>query len=158
MGGSWWGHMHCDLQPYYKDIKQEIVHTLLLEEYGVSKKWGWLRLALSLTEGRRWDKRHMQRSTAGSWLYWLEYVIRTSMNTWIISSIITNHRTSDRYSEHSKREYHEPHKDSCDWQDWGLTLEALPPRGGGSAGCPKKGKRRARGGSREQNTQINLNK
>ena len=24
---------------YYKDIKQEIVHTLLLEEYGVSKMW-----------------------------------------------------------------------------------------------------------------------
>jgi len=24
---------------YYKDIKQEIVHTLLLEEYGVSKNW-----------------------------------------------------------------------------------------------------------------------
>jgi len=24
---------------YYKDIKQEIVHTLLLKEYGVSKKW-----------------------------------------------------------------------------------------------------------------------
>ena len=24
---------------YYKDIKQEIVHTLLLEEYAVSKKW-----------------------------------------------------------------------------------------------------------------------
>jgi len=24
---------------YYKDIQQEIVHTLLLEEYGVSKKW-----------------------------------------------------------------------------------------------------------------------
>jgi len=24
---------------YYKNIKQEIVHTLLLEEYGVSKKW-----------------------------------------------------------------------------------------------------------------------
>jgi hypothetical protein len=24
---------------YYKDIKQEIVHTLLLEEYGVLKKW-----------------------------------------------------------------------------------------------------------------------
>jgi len=24
---------------YYKDIKQEIVHTLLLEEYSVSKKW-----------------------------------------------------------------------------------------------------------------------
>jgi len=24
---------------YYKDIKQEIVLTLLLEEYGVSKKW-----------------------------------------------------------------------------------------------------------------------
>jgi len=23
----------------YKDIRQEIVHTLLLEEYGVSKKW-----------------------------------------------------------------------------------------------------------------------
>jgi len=27
---------HCFL--YYKDIKQEIVHMLLLEEYGVSKK------------------------------------------------------------------------------------------------------------------------
>jgi len=24
---------------YYKDIKQEIVHTLLLEEYVVSEKW-----------------------------------------------------------------------------------------------------------------------
>jgi len=24
---------------YYKDIEQEIVHTLSLEEYGVSKKW-----------------------------------------------------------------------------------------------------------------------
>jgi len=24
---------------YYKDIKQEILHTLLLEKYGVSKKW-----------------------------------------------------------------------------------------------------------------------
>jgi len=24
---------------FYKEIKQEIVHTLLLEEYGVSKKW-----------------------------------------------------------------------------------------------------------------------
>mmetsp|Transcript_65803 Transcript_65803/g.106681 ORF Transcript_65803/g.106681 Transcript_65803/m.106681 type:complete len:119 (+) Transcript_65803:190-546(+) len=24
---------------HYKDIKKEIVHTLLLEEYGVSKKW-----------------------------------------------------------------------------------------------------------------------
>ena len=23
----------------YKEIQQEIVHTLLLEEYGVSKKW-----------------------------------------------------------------------------------------------------------------------
>ena len=45
-----------------------------------------------------------------------------------------------------------------DWQDWGLTLEALPPRGGGSAGCPKKDKRRARGGSGDQNAQIYLNK
>ena len=24
---------------YYQDIKQEIVHALLFEEYGVSKKW-----------------------------------------------------------------------------------------------------------------------
>ena len=81
------------------------------------------------------------------------------MNTWNISSIITN-RASNHYSEHSKREYHEPHKDLCDWQDWGLTLETLPPRGGGSAECPKKDKRRVRRGSREQkthNTQINLN-
>jgi len=75
----------------------------------------------------------------------------------IMSSIITN-RASDRYSEHSKREYYEPHKDSWDWQDWGLTLEAIPQRGGGSAGCPKKDKRRARGESRDQNTQIGLNK
>jgi len=27
------------LLSHYKGIKQEIVHTLLLEEYGVSKKW-----------------------------------------------------------------------------------------------------------------------
>ena len=57
------------------------------------------RLTLSLTEGRRRDKRHRQRSTAGSWSCWLEYVIRISMNTWSINSIITN-RASDRYSEH----------------------------------------------------------
>jgi len=75
------------------------------------------------------------------------------MNTWIISTIITN-RASDRYSKHSKCEYHKPHKDSCDWQDWGLTLEALPLRGGGSAGRPKKDKRRVRRGSREQKKHI----
>ena len=33
--------------------------------------------------------------------------------TYIHACIITN-RASDRYSEHSKREYHEPHKDSWD--------------------------------------------
>jgi len=31
-------------------------------------------------------------------------------------------RASDRCSEHSEREYYEPHEDSWDWQDWGLTL------------------------------------
>ena len=31
--------MSTTLLFYYEDIKQEIVHTLLLEEYGVSKKW-----------------------------------------------------------------------------------------------------------------------
>jgi len=96
-----------------------------------------------------------------SYVLYVTYVtIRASMNTWIISSIITN-RASDRYCEHSKREYHEPHKDSYDWQDWGLTLEALPPRGGGSAECPKKDRRRVRPGVENkitQNTQINLNK
>jgi len=56
--------------------------------------------------------------------------------------IITN-RASDRYSEHSKREYR-------DWQDWGLTLEALPLCGGCNSECPKKDKRRVRRGSREQ--------
>ena len=35
---------------------------------------GWLKLTLSLTEGRRWDKRHRQRSTTGSWLWWLDRV------------------------------------------------------------------------------------
>jgi len=28
-----------DISPYYKDIKQQIVHALLLAEYGVSNKW-----------------------------------------------------------------------------------------------------------------------
>jgi len=28
-----------DITFYYKDIEQEIVHILPLEEYGVSKKW-----------------------------------------------------------------------------------------------------------------------
>jgi len=135
----------------------------------------------SLTEGRRWDKRHRQKSTAGSWLcwleyvlqcvavccsvlqcvaVWLEYVIRTSMNTWIISSIITS-RASDGCFEHSKREHHEPHKDSWDWQDWGLTLEALPLRGRGSAECPKRTRGEWDAGvenKNTQNTQINLNK
>jgi len=50
---------------------------------------------------------------------------------------------------------HEPHKDSCDWQDWGLTLEALPPRGRGSAECPKKDKRRTK---THRTQQIDLNK
>ena len=118
---------------------------------------------LSLEEGTLAEDDSLQirqRSTAGSWLCWLKYVIRTYMNTWIISSIITN-GASDRYSEHSKREYHEPHKDSCDWQDWGLTLEALPPCGGGSAECPKRTRGEWDAGvenKNTQNTQINLNK
>ena len=85
------------------------------------------------------------------------YYVRTSMNTWIVSSIITN-RASDRYFEHSKREYHEPHKDSWHWQD---SLEALPPRGGGSAECPKKTRGEWNAGvenKNTQNTQIDLNK
>jgi len=42
---------------------------------------------------------------------------------------------------------------ACKWriyQEEDMTLEALPPRGGGSAGCPKKDKSRVRRGSREQ--------
>ena len=73
----------------------------------------------------------------------------------------TTNRASDRYFEHSKREYHEPHKDSWDWQDWRLTLEALPPRGGGSAECPKRTRGEWDAGvenKNTQNTQINLNK
>jgi len=43
---------------YYKNIKQEIVHTLLLEEYGVSKKWVIIMdrrqdLNVSLTPARK---------------------------------------------------------------------------------------------------------
>jgi len=47
------------------------------------------------------------------------------------------------------------------WQDWGLTLEALPPRGGGSAECPKRTRGEWDAGvenTNTQNTQINLNK
>ena len=40
-----------------------------------------------------------------------------------IRALIITNRASERYSEHSKREYHEPRKDSCDWQDWGLTYK-----------------------------------
>ena len=53
------------------------------------------------------------------------------------------------------------HEDSCDWQDWGLTVEALPPRGGGSAECPKRTRGEWDAGvenKNTQNTQINLNK
>jgi len=59
------------------------------------------------------------------------------------------------------REYHEPHKDSWDRQDWGLTLEALPPRGGGSAECPKRTGGEWDAGVENKNTQntpIDLNK
>jgi len=43
---------------YYKDIKQENVHTLLLEEYGVSKKWAIIMdrrqdLNVTLTPARK---------------------------------------------------------------------------------------------------------
>jgi len=36
---------------YYKDIKQDIVHTLLLEEYGVSKKWVIIMDCVHVTVG-----------------------------------------------------------------------------------------------------------
>jgi len=49
----------------------------------------WMRRVCYAWVGADWWKRHRQRSTAGSWLCWLKYVMRTSMNTWIISSIIT---------------------------------------------------------------------
>ena len=76
-------------------------------------------------------------------------------------SLYRTNRASDRYFEHSKSEYHEPHKDSWDWQDWGLTLEALPPRRGGSAECPKRTRGEWDAGvenKNTQNTRINLNK
>jgi len=40
----------------------------------------------------------------------------------------------------------------------GLTLEALPPRGGGSAECPKRTRDAGVENKNTQNTQINLNK
>jgi len=106
------------------DMRSWPMHTVVSLEEGMLAEDNSLRLrlTLSLTGGRRWDKRHRQRNTAGSWLCWLKYVIRTSMNAWIISSILTN-RASDRYSEHSKREYHETHKDSCDWHDWEFVFQ-----------------------------------
>ena len=77
--------------------------------------------------------------------------VKESLQNITNKRVIGKHnKASDRYSEHSKREYHEPHKDSWDWPDWGLTLEAFPPRGRGSAECPKNDKRRVRRGSREQ--------
>ena len=50
------------LLSHYKDIQQEIVHTLLLEEYGVSKKWviimshhdrSGTQMRLELQQGKR---------------------------------------------------------------------------------------------------------
>ena len=51
--------------------------------------------------------------------------------------------------------------EACHAYDWGLTLEALPPRGGGSAECPKRTRGEWDAGvenTNTQNTQINLNK
>jgi len=47
---------------YYKDIKQEIVQTLLLEEYGVTKKWVLIMdrrqdVNVTLTPARKVDLR-----------------------------------------------------------------------------------------------------
>jgi len=71
----------------------------------------------------------------------------------ITRSIITN-TVSDRYSEHSQREYHEAHKNSWDWQDWVLILEALP---GGSVNVQKRTRGEWDAGvENRQNTQINL--
>jgi len=78
-----------------------------------------------------------------------------------LSVLIRPHLPGQSYFEHSKREYHEPHKDSGDRQDWGLTLEALPPRGGGSAECPKRTRGEWDAGvenKNTENTQIDLNK
>ena len=46
--------------------------------------------------------------------------------------------TYDSWVSHTYDSWVSHTYDSCDWQDWGLTLEALPPRRGGSAECPKK--------------------
>ena len=95
--------------------------------------------------------------TRSTWMSHFTYTNKswpTCVSGWF--DLYTNQSWHPRVNEYlthvwtSKSEYHKPHKDACDWQDWGLTLEALPPRGRGSVGCPKKDKRRVRRGSREQ--------
>ena len=85
---------------------------------------------------------------SGSWVCWLKYVIRTSMNIWIISPVITN-RVGDVLRAQQA------------WVSWGsqglMGLTRLRPdsRGtptarGRQSGMSKKDKRRVRRGSREQ--------
>ena len=65
--------------------------------------------ALSLRKGRRWDKRSRSCRTSGSWLCWLEYVIRPSMNSRIVGSIITTTARSSHVS-HVNESCH-----TCEW-------------------------------------------
>ena len=53
-----------------------------------------------------------------AFLGWLEYVMRTSMKTWIISRSIIRNRPIDLYSEHCKISRTGPTRtrDFCDWQ------------------------------------------
>jgi len=53
---------------YHKDIKQEIMHTLLLEKYGVSKKW-------VIIMDIRQDLNATLTPAGKSGLFWLRIVI-----------------------------------------------------------------------------------
>jgi len=84
---------------YVSSLTLEVSHDpVSLEEGALTKA---AHFTLSLWKGRRSGKRNRYSRTAGSWLFWIEYGTRNSMNTWIISSFIT-HKASDLYSEHSK--------------------------------------------------------
>jgi len=69
------------------------------------------------------------------------------MNTWIVSSIITN-RTNNCYSEHSIVSLISPTSDSCDWQDWGHT----PTTRGRHCRMFRKGQEESRTGEKRTKT------
>ena len=160
--GKGWGAVACYRYLVFIDFFEGlcIYYCSLSWEKKMTAHWDLeskkIRAHRAFTFSELSKREKVGRRMRGCVSVWESVCVHDTCNN-IYIQYITN-RASDRYSEHSKREYHEPHKDSWDWQDWGLTLEALPPRGGGRAECPKRTRGEWDAGVENKNTQNTQSK